>query len=65
MAHLKLCGDHPSSMEARVNKRLQNSGDAKHADVVVKNGDGARRTFTNIHHSANHLAPRDVRKKGA
>jgi hypothetical protein len=30
----------------------------------VKNGDGARRTFTNIHHSAN-VAPRDVRKDGA
>jgi hypothetical protein len=29
----------------------------------VKNGDGARRTFTNIHHSAGHVRPRNVRDR--
>jgi hypothetical protein len=46
--------------EARLNSRLENSG--KGADTVVKHGTGARRTFHNIHHSAGHLKPRDVRK---
>jgi hypothetical protein len=63
MPDIKLRSDQPASMEERINKRLQNSGDAKHADVVVKTGDSARRTFHNIHHSANHVQPRDVRGK--
>ena len=51
--------------EARIANRLKNSGDAKHADVVVQTGNSARRTFHNIHNSANHVAPRDVRKDQA
>jgi hypothetical protein len=46
--------------EARISSRLRNSG-GDHADVVVQKGDGPTRAFTNIHHSANHVAPRDVR----
>jgi hypothetical protein len=37
--------------EARLRARLNNSGDAKHAEVVTKHGEGARRTFHNIFHS--------------
>jgi hypothetical protein len=47
-------------MEARVNNRLKNSGSG---DVTVKNGDGARRTFHNIHFAAGHVAVRDTRNK--
>jgi hypothetical protein len=36
------------SMTERLNSRLKNSGD-KSADIVHKAGEGARRTFTNIH----------------
>jgi hypothetical protein len=61
MPHIKTSPDHPASMAERINKRLQNSGGDR-ADVTVKNGDGARRTYTNLHHSANHAKPRDVRK---
>jgi hypothetical protein len=49
-------------MADRVNKRLQNSGGDR-ADVTVKNGDGARRTYHNIHFAAGHVKPRDVRDK--
>lgn len=63
MPHIKTSPDHPASMAERINRRLQNSG-GDHADVVVKNGEGARRTFHNIHHAANHTKPRDVRKDG-
>jgi hypothetical protein len=34
--------------EARINNRLRNSG-GEEADHIVKTGDGARRTFHNIH----------------
>jgi hypothetical protein len=43
------------SIAERLNDRLRNSGDASHADVTHKAGDGVRRVFTNIHHSANHV----------
>jgi hypothetical protein len=36
------------SMSERLNDRLKNSGDPS-ADTVHKAGDGARRTFTNLH----------------
>jgi len=36
------------SMTERLNDRLKNSGDPS-ADIVHKAGDGARRTFTNLH----------------
>jgi hypothetical protein len=49
MPDIKLSGP---SMEARLNKRLQNSGAALNPDVTVKHGDGARRTFHNIHHGS-------------
>jgi len=41
------------SMEQRIANRLKNSGDAKHADVVVQKGDSPERAITNIHHSRN------------
>jgi hypothetical protein len=50
MVEIKLRSDHPSSMEERISKRLNNSGDTKDADVVVKKGEGPTRAFTNIHH---------------
>jgi hypothetical protein len=34
--------------EARIHNRERNSG-GEEADVIVKTGDGARRTFHNIH----------------
>jgi hypothetical protein len=46
--------------EARIANRLRNSG--KGADHVVQKGTGPTRTFTNVHNSANHVAPPDVRK---
>jgi hypothetical protein len=61
--HIITSKDHPSSMAERLDKRLRNSGDHSNADVVVKHGDGARRTFHNIHHSANHVQPPDTRDK--
>jgi len=61
MPHIITSKDHPSSMADRVTKRLRNSGDVKHADVTVQKGSSPNRTFTNIHHSANHVSPRDVR----
>ena len=63
MPHIKTSPDHPSSMAERVAKRLRNSGDVKHADVTVQKGSSPNRTFTNIHNSGNHAAPRDVRGK--
>jgi hypothetical protein len=53
MVEVKTHRDHPASMEARITKRLQNSGDTKHADVVVQKGSSPNRTFTNIHHTRN------------
>ena len=60
MPEIKTRPDHPASMTDRVNKRLQNSGGDR-ADVTMKNGDGARRTFHNIHFAAGHVPVRDVR----
>jgi hypothetical protein len=59
----------PNSMEARINKRLQNSGVGMGTspDVTVQTGNSARRTFHNIHHAAGHarpaMAPTDGEKK--
>ena len=65
MAHVRYNQSHPAGAgpEQRIASRLKNSGDAKHADTVVKTGDSARRTFTNIHHAAGHVPVRDVRDK--
>jgi hypothetical protein len=62
MPEIKTHRDHPASMAERVNKRLQNSGGDR-ADVVVKNGDGARRTYHNIHFGAGHVKPLDTRDR--
>jgi hypothetical protein len=37
--------------QQRLSDRLKNSGGDLPADVRTKHGDGARRTFTNIHHA--------------
>jgi hypothetical protein len=63
MSHIITSKDHPSSMAERVAKRLRNSGDVKHADVSTTHGTGPTRTHTQIHHSANHVQPRDVRDR--
>jgi len=62
--HVRYDKSHPAGAtpEARINNRLRNSG-CDYADVTVKNGDGARRTFHNIFHSAGHVPVRDVRDK--
>jgi hypothetical protein len=61
MPHIKTSPDHPSSMAERVSKRLRPSCDTKNADVFVQKGTGPTRTATAIHHSANHVQPRNVR----
>jgi hypothetical protein len=50
MVEVKLHRDHPQSMDERVHKRQNNSGDAAHADAVVK---GDKGTITNIHNTRN------------
>jgi hypothetical protein len=55
VTEIKLNPQH-GSMAQRIDKRERNSG-SPDADIIHKQGDGARRTFTNIHHSANHTAP--------
>ena len=47
MAEVKLTSG-KGEMAQRLNDRLRNSG-CDTADVVVKHGDGARRTYHNIH----------------
>jgi DNA-binding transcriptional regulator LsrR (DeoR family) len=44
--------NHPAgaTTEERIASRLRNSGDAKHADVVTKDGTSPLRTFHNVHH---------------
>jgi hypothetical protein len=54
MTEVKTHRDHPASMAERISKRLRNSGDTAHADVVVQKGSSPNRTFTNIHHSRVH-----------
>jgi hypothetical protein len=44
--------------EARIASRLRNSG-GEGADHVATHGTGPTRTITNIHHSANHIRPRE------
>jgi len=51
MVEVKTHRDHPASMEERVRRRLDNSGDTKHADHVVQTGHSPNRVFTNIHNS--------------
>jgi hypothetical protein len=48
MTEIKTHRDHPASMAERIQKRLRNSG-GEEADSITKSGDGARRTFHNIH----------------
>jgi hypothetical protein len=48
MPEIKLTGP---SMEQRLADRLKNSGGDLPADVRAKHGEGARRTFHNVHHS--------------
>ena len=55
---IKLHRDHPQSMAERIQKRLRNSG-GEEADTITKTGDGARRTFHNIHN------PGSARQHGA
>ena len=38
-------------MKQRLDKRLRNSGEGAGANVTVKHGEGARRTFHNVHMS--------------
>jgi hypothetical protein len=61
MVETKLRHDQPSSMAERISRRLRNSGHPS-ADVVTKTGDGARRTFHNLHFSGNvHQTGEDVK----
>jgi len=50
MTEVRYRNDHPSTPEARINKRLRNSG-GEEADHIVKTGTGPQRVFHNIHHS--------------
>jgi hypothetical protein len=50
MVEVKTHRDHPSSMEERIHRRERNSGDVRHADVVVK---GDKDMTTNIHRTRN------------
>ena len=65
MPHIQYDRNHHAggTPEARIANRLRNSGDAKNADHVVQKGEGPTRTFHNIHNSANHVQPRDVRDR--
>jgi hypothetical protein len=51
--------------QARLTSRLNNSGDAKNADVVTKHGDGARRTFHNIFNAGHKIQPGTLPDKNA
>jgi hypothetical protein len=53
MVEIKTHRDHPASMADRIAKREGNSGNTANAAVVHKQGEGARRTFHNIHHTRN------------
>ena len=52
-----------NSPEERINSRLNNSGDAKNADVVVKRGDGPTRTFHNVFHAGHKIQPGTAAKE--
>jgi hypothetical protein len=58
---------HPAgnTPEQRLASRLNNSGDAKNADVVTKHGDGARRTYHNIFNAGHKIQPGTLPAKGA
>jgi hypothetical protein len=47
--NLKLTG---KPMQQRLDDRLQNSGSGAKPDLTVKHGEGARRTYHNLHFSA-------------
>jgi hypothetical protein len=47
--HVKLTG---KPMQQRLDDRLQNSGSGAKPDQTVKHGEGARRTFHNLHFSS-------------
>jgi hypothetical protein len=61
MPHIKTSPDHPASMAQRVADRLKPSAGKGSRDVQVTKGSSPTRTVTTIHHSANHVKPRDVR----
>jgi hypothetical protein len=65
MVEVKTHPDHPKSMAERISKRLENSGDAKNADVVTKTGDGARRTYHNIFNAGHKIQPGTLPDKDA
>jgi hypothetical protein len=48
--------------DKRIHDRLKNSG-GENCDVTIKTGEGARRTFHNIHRSGQqqHVPPSDIR----
>jgi hypothetical protein len=66
MVEVKYDRSHPAGAtpEARLANRLNNSGDAKNADVVTKHGEGARRTFHNIFNAGHKIQPNTLPKKG-
>jgi hypothetical protein len=47
---VKTSGDHPASMQERIDKRLRPSGDPR-ADYHTQKGDGPTRTHTFGHHA--------------
>jgi hypothetical protein len=51
MAEVKLTSG-KGDMKQRLADRLKNSGGDLPSDVTTKHGDGARRTFHNLHFSA-------------
>jgi hypothetical protein len=67
MTEVKYDRSHPAGAtpEARLNKRLDNSGDAKNADVVTKHGEGARRTYHNIFNAGHKIQPGTLPDKDA
>jgi hypothetical protein len=52
MAHEVKLTSGRGDMQKRLNDRLRNSGDGANPDLTVKHGEGARRTYSNLHHSA-------------
>jgi hypothetical protein len=54
MTEVKYQGAGP---QARINKRLENSGAGAKPNVTVQNGESAQRVFHNIHHSGHYVDP--------
>jgi hypothetical protein len=66
MPEVKTTSDQPSSMEARIQKRLGNSGvgHGTNPNSSTKVGNSPNRTITNIHHAAGHLTPNNTSPRG-